>query len=448
MTTPEPALRRELGLRDLVLFNVAAIVSTRWIGVAAHVGPGTIVLWLLAAALFLIPCAFVVANLSHRFPQEGGLYIWTREAFGEWQGFACGWFYYLNNVFWIPGVLVAMVGMVTYAFNPRWGSLAENPWYVLPCALVLLIGTIAVNYVGMNVAKWVDNFGGIGAYLIAAILVVSAIAALVSKGSATQFHFTPSWDLDKLNFWSQLAMAMTGLELSPILSGEVRNPRRAIVRATWISAALVVVFYIAATSSILILLKPDQVSPVIGLAQAGQQASSLLGWRWAPLGVAIAILLSVGGQLGTYVGACARLPFVMGIGNLLPPSFAKLHPKYATPHISILLLGAGAALLLLISQLGETFRGAYQLTVDFSVISLFIPFVYMFATAWKFGQRLAAFCGLFVSGIAIVFSFLPTADVRSVWLFEAKLLGGCLLLLLLARLCYQHYRPRAHELSR
>jgi len=442
MTNSEPALRRELGLRDLVLFNVAAIVSTRWIGVAAHVGPGTIVLWLLAAALFLIPCAFVVANLSHRFPQEGGLYVWTREAFGEWQGFACGWFYYLNNVFWIPGVLVAMVGMVTYAFNPRWGKLAENSWYVLPCALVLLTGTIAANYVGMRVAKWVDNFGGIGAYLVAAILVVSAIAALLSKGSATQFHLAPSWDLDKLNFWSQLAMAMTGLELSPILSGEVRNPRRAIVRATWISAMLVVVFYISATSSILILLKPDQVSPVIGLAQASQQAASLLGWRWVPLGVAIAILLSVGGQLGTYVGACARLPFVMGIGNLLPPAFAKLHPKYATPHISILLLGAGAALLLVVSQLGETFRGAYQLTVDFSVISLFIPFVYMFAAAWKFGQRLAAFCGLFVSAIAIVFSFLPTADVRSVWWFEAKLLGGCLLLFLLARLCYEHYRPR------
>jgi amino acid transporter len=441
MTSPEPALRRELSLRDLVLFNVAAIVSTRWIGVAAHVGPGTLVLWLLAAALFLVPCAFVVADLSHRFPQEGGLYIWTREAFGEWQGFACGWFYYLNNVFWIPGVLISMVGMITYAFNPRWGKLAENPWYVLPCAFVLLIGTLAANYVGLRVAKWVDNFGGIGAYSIAAILVISAGAALLFKGSATKFHAMPNWDLDKLNFWSQLAMAMTGLELSPILSGEVRNPRRAIVRATWISAVLVVLFYVFSTSSILVLLKPDQVSPVIGLAQAGQQASSLLGWRWVPLSIAVAILLSVGGQLGTYVGACARLPFVLGIGNLLPPAFAKLHPKYGTPHVSILLLGAGAALLLLVSQLGETFRGAYQVTVDFTVISLFIPFVYMFAAAWKFGRKLAAFCGLFVSTIAIVFSFIPTSDVRSTWMFEAKLIGGCLLLFLLARRCYQHYRP-------
>jgi len=123
----EPALRKELGLRDLVLFNLAALISTRWISVAAHVGPGTIVLWLLAAVLFLIPCAFVVANLSQRFPEEGGMYVWTREAFGEWHGFACSWFYYLNNLFWIPGVLISLVGMTTYAFSEKAGGLAENP---------------------------------------------------------------------------------------------------------------------------------------------------------------------------------------------------------------------------------------------------------------------------------------------------------------------------------
>jgi amino acid transporter len=113
MPEVETALRKELGLRDLVLFNIAALISTRWIGIAAHVGPGTIVLWILAAAFLLVPCAFVVANLSRRFPEEGGLYIWTREAFGDWHAFACGWFYYISNVFWIPGVLVAGIGMMT-----------------------------------------------------------------------------------------------------------------------------------------------------------------------------------------------------------------------------------------------------------------------------------------------------------------------------------------------
>ncbi|MBV9227123.1 MAG: APC family permease [Acidobacteriaceae bacterium] len=442
-TEVETGLRRELRFRDLVLFNVAAVVSTRWIGVAAHVGPGAIVLWLLAAVFFLVPCAFVVANLSRRFPQEGGLYVWTREAFGPWHAFSCGWFYYLNNLFWIPGVLVSAVGMITYAFSPRLGPLAENPAYVLPCAFILLVGTIAANYVGLRVAKWVDNFGGIAVYLIAGILVLSALSVLARRGTVTSFHLMPRWDFDKLNFWSQLAMAMTGLELSPILSCEVHSPRKAIFRATWVSAALIVLFYLAATSSFLVITTPERISTVTGLAQVSQQASHDLRWPWVPLAVGACILLSVGGQLGTYVGACARLPFVLGIGRLLPPAFAKLHPRFGTPYISILILGFGSAVLLLISQLGETFRGAYQVMVDMTVISLFVPFLYMFGAAWRFGQKLAALSGLCVSLIAIVFSFLPTADIRSVWGFEAKLGGGCILLFILARWCYRHYQRGA-----
>jgi glutamate:GABA antiporter len=440
MSTSEPALRRELSLRDLVLFNLAAIISTRWVGVAAHVGPGSLSLWVLAALFFLIPSAFVVANLSAKFPEQGGLYIWTREAFGPWHAFACAWFYYINNLFWIPGVLVAVVGMVVYPFTSRLGNVAEDPRFVLPCALVLLVIITGTNYIGLRWAKWVDNLGGSAVYLIGGILLISAIAAIATRGSATRFTLAPEWNFGKLNFWSQLAMAMTGLELSPILSGEIRNAKRSIFRATWISAGGVLVFYLVSTAAILVFLQPDDVSTVVGLAQTGQQISESLGWGWVAYIVALCILLSVGGQIGTYLGACARLPFVLGIESLLPPAFARLHPRYGTPYLSILFLGIGSGLLLLLSQLGETFRGAYQVTVDMTVISLFVPFLYIFAAAWKFGQKLSAACGLFVSAIAVVFSFLPTADVRSVQSFEAKLLGGCILLYTTAFLFYKRYK--------
>lgn len=436
------ALRKELNLRDLVLFNLAAILSTRWIAAAAHVGAGSLLLWALAALLFLIPCALVVANLSRRFPAEGGLYVWTREAFGDWHGFACAWFYYLNNLFWIPGALVALVGMTIYSFDAKAGAMAEDARVIVPCSLALLAVIVGVNYVGLRVAKWVDNFGALGVYTIAGILLLAAVAALVRFGSASTFQLRTSFNWSTVNFWSQMAFGMTGLELSPILSGEIRNPQRIIHRAAWIGAALVVLYYVAGTSAILIFLKPEQVSPVIGLAGAGQQAAHLLGWTWVPLALACCILLSTGGQLGTYVGACARLPFVLGIGNILPPAFGKLHPKYATPYLSIVFLGVGAGLLLIISQLGETFRAAYQITVDMTVITLFIPFLYIFAAAWKFGQRLAALSGLAVSVLAIALSFIPTADVKSVWSFEAKLWGGCMLLFFLGWVCFRHYRTR------
>ena len=403
-------LKRELGLRDLILFNLAAVVSTRWIAAAAHAGSGALTLWAFAGIFFLVPCALVVAQLSRRFPEQGGFYVWTREAFGEWHAYVCGLFYFVNNLFWIPGVLIATVGMIASSL-PSLSTRAESPGFVLPVALVLLLLIVAANYVGLRVGKWVDNLGGVSVYLIWFCLVAAAVVIFFHRGSATRFQAAPNWDWQKLNFWSQMAFGMTGLELSPIISGEIRDPRRTIVRATWISALLVTLFYIAGTGAILIVLPPEHVSPVIGLTQAGVQVATETGAQWLPLAIALGIVLSLGGQLGTYVGACARLPFVIGIGNLLPPVFARLHSRYRTPYISILILGIGSAVLLLISQMGETFRAAYQTTIDLSVITLFIPFLYIFAAAWKFGQRVSGALGLAVSMLAILFSFIPTADV-------------------------------------
>ena len=438
---PEAALdlKRELGLRDLVLFNLAAVVSTRWIAAAAHAGSGALTLWIVAGVFFLVPCAFVVAYLSRRFPEQGGFYIWTREAFGEWHGYVCGLFYFINNVFWIPGVLIAAVGMIASSFT-RFAANAERPAFVLPVALLLLMLIVAANYVGLRVGKWVDSLGGIGVYVIWICLVAAALFLYLHRGSATRFQLSPNWDWQKLNFWAQMAFGMTGLELSPILSGEIHNPRRTVFRATWITTALVILFYIAGTGAILAIMPPENVSPVIGLTQAGVHAGNETGMLWLPTLIAVAIVLSLGGQLGTYVGACARLPFVIGIGNLLPPVFARLHSKYRTPYLSILILGIGSAVLLLISQLGETFRAAYQTTIDFSVITLFIPFLYIFAAGFKFGKKLSGALGLAVSLLAIIFSFVPTSDVSSVWRFEAKLVGGCILLFVIARIFYLRYR--------
>ena len=432
-------------MRDLVLFNVAAVVSTRWIAAAAHAGPGTLVLWVFAAIFFLVPTALTATGLAERFPHEGGIYVWIREAFGPGHGFACSWFYYLNNLFWVPSVLVASIGMVAYAFSEKSVKYFENPRVLVPVTLVILTFVIASNYVGMRVAKWVDNCGGAGAYLIWVALVVSAVAFLALHHSTTHFDLRPRLDWEKVNFWSQMAFGMTGLELSPILGGEIHNPRRTIVRATWISACLIVLFYVAGTGAILVFRNPEHVSPVVGLSEASRDAAQMLGWTWVPLLVAFSILFSVGGQLGTYIGACARLPFVLGIDSLLPKFFARLHPRYGTPSTSILALGFGSAILLVISQLGETVRAAYQILIDMSVITLFIPFLYLFAAGWKFGIRWPAVSGTAVSLLAIAFSFAPTEDVRSVWLFETKLIGGCVILSFAAWAIYRRYKLRAAQ---
>ena len=79
----KPVLRRVLRVRDLVFFYVTAVLGMRWVGTAAAAGPSALVIWIVAALTLFVPLAFTVIELSSRYPDEGGIYVWTRHAFGD-----------------------------------------------------------------------------------------------------------------------------------------------------------------------------------------------------------------------------------------------------------------------------------------------------------------------------------------------------------------------------
>ena len=87
----------------------------------------------------------------------------------------------------------------------------------------------------------------------------------------------PAWNWSSLNFWSQIAFAFGGLELGAIMGGEIRDPRRTVPRAAWISGLAIAGFYMLGTLAMLALLPPERVSIITGLAQAGETAAGRLG---------------------------------------------------------------------------------------------------------------------------------------------------------------------------
>jgi glutamate:GABA antiporter len=456
-----PDLQRTLGLGDLVLFNVAAVIGIRWLAAAAHTGPDSISLWLLAALLFFVPSALAVAALSARYPEEGGIYIWTKRAFGDWHAFLCGWCYWLSNLFYLPNLLLAGVGMAGSALG-----LAENKLYVVTISLLILWIGLLTNLLGLDVAKWTSNAGGAATYAAGGLIIVVGLAIFLRHGSATPIPLVPRWDFAKLNLWSQIAFAFGGLELGAVMGGEIRDPRHTVPRAAWISGLAIAAFYIFGTIAMLVVLPPARISAMTGLVQAAQAAGAELGSPWLTLVLTGLILAGVAGQLGAWVGASARVPFVMGVDKYLPPAFARLHPRWHTPHVSILLQGAFCTLVLIALPAGESLNAGYQLLVDMAVITYFIPFLYLFAAAWKTdpqsrerkeraplpsqGARrgpggpphrsgavaLTALSGLAVTAIGIALSLVPPPDAASLILFELKLAGGCALLIALAKLFF------------
>jgi len=445
MPEPPRSLRRELGLRDLVLFNIAAVASIRWLATAAHIGPGSLALWAGAAVFFFVPLALSVTGLTARFPEEGGIYNWTAHSFGDWHGFLCGWCYWLSNLFYFPNLLVAGVGTALYAGGREYAALAENRFVVVTASLMVLWLVLATNLVGLRVGKWTQNLGALATCAAGAGLIAAGAAALARHGVATRLDVLPAWNWSSLNFWSQIAFAFGGLELGAIMSGEIRDPRRTVRRAAWISGLAIAGFYVLGTLAILVLLPPERVSVVTGLAQAGEAAAGRLGIFWIAPVLAALIALGFAGQFGAWMSGGARLAFVIGLDRYLPASFARLHPRWGTPHVALLTQGIACTVFLVVMQLGENLRTAYQLLVDMTVITYFIPFLYLFATAWKHGHRWSGLSGAAVTAAGLAFSFVPPAGASSVWLFEVKLVASCAVLLAFGKAFFARGRRLARR---
>jgi len=427
---------RPLGLRDLVLFNLAAVTSTRALAAAAHTGSGSVWLWLSACALFFIPSALCVSALARRMPQEGGLYVWTRESFGPWHGFVCGYCYWVSNLFYFPSLILAGAAMSAFAIGSGGAALSESPAYALTLSIAVLWAVTWLNIRGLRIGKWLGNVGGLSTMATGGLVILLAVCVLFVRPPASAFDWRLDWNWEKLNFWPQIALAFGGLELGAIMGGEVRDPERTIPRAAWTSGALVSAFYLAGTVSLLVLLTPEAISPVTGLTQAASAAGGAFGLAWlSPLA---ALLLSAGifGQFSVWLAGSARLPFVLGADRHMPAAFARPHPHYGTPVTALLFQAAACSAFLLLMHAGENVRNGYQLLVDMTVITYFIPFLYLFASAWKQRFSLAAVCGLGVTLLAVGLSFVPPGSSDHPWLFLGKLVGGTAIMLGFARFWY------------
>jgi amino acid transporter len=443
MDDHSPQLKRELGLRDITFFAIACIVGTRWIPAAAHAGPGAVTLWLLAAVLFMVPLAIAVAALSVKYPGTGGFYLWTRNDFGRWHGFLCFVVYWVGIAFWFPGAAMFYMSAGIHALGPSYRYLADSRPFLLAVSLVAIWVALGTNLIGVKIGKWTQNAGAAATWLLGALLVIVAAVVFRRHGTATPIHLAPTWNWDTLSFWSTIAYAMTGLEMAGLMGGEIKDPARTLPRAGWIASAFTTAFYVSATVALLVILPPGQISEMNGLAEAGESAARSLHLVWLTPVVALLVMASAVGQFGGLGTSVSRLPFAVGVDRLLPAAFGRVHARWGTPHIAIVTLGVLASFLLVAIQLGDTMRAAYQTLVSLMVITGFLPFLYIFGSAWKAGKRVSAVSGWAITLLAILCSVVPTAEVKNVWLFETKLAVGTAAVIATAWLLYRRTRQAA-----
>jgi len=441
---PEPAsaLRRELGIRDLTLFAIVCIAAPRWIPVAAHAGPGSITVWLLSTLVIGAPLAVVVPALMAKHPGPGGLYAWIRNDFGPAPGFVSFWLYWIGLAFWFPNAAIFYLSSSLSAFGPGFAHFADNRALLISGSLVAIWIALGTNLIGLKTGKWTENLGALAIASLGLILIAGAAIQWNHHGSATPMHLVPKIDWGQAGFWAALVYGVTGAEFLGMMSGEIRSPERSVRPAIWLTTFFVALFYAAATWALLVFVRPDAISEIRGFAEGGAAIAATFAAPWISVAIGVLLLVTAFGAFGGIGTALSRMPFAAGVDRLLPAAFGRVHPRWHTPHVALITLGIVSSALLLLSQLGDTMQVAYQELISLMLVGGFLPYIFMFLSAWKAGKRIAAFIGLATTLLCLACSVIPTADVTNVWLFEAKLAAGTIGMIGSGWLLYARGRAR------
>lgn len=443
------ALKRGIRFRDLVLFYVISGLSVRWTAMAAAAGPSILVIWIAALLCFFIPLAASVMELSSRYPQEGGIYVWTREAFGDASGFVSAWTYLMSNLPYFPGVLYFGAASALFAFGNKAQGLAANPFYYVGFSVAWLAIITLINIRGVNLGKWLNNACAFGAILPLVALLVLAATAYAHFGSATPFRFAdlvPHFTLGNAVFWSSVFFAFGGVESGSAMGDEIQNPRRIIPLAILIGGSVLALGYIGGTTALLVALPSSAVAGPEGFINGVALLCARLHVSWIIAPIALLVGLNAVGGAAAYLSSTSRLPFVAGIDHYLPAAFGRVHTRFRTPYVAIAAYGIAGVAVALLSQAGTTVRGAYDVLVSMAIIAYFIPYLLLFGAMIRLQSRPAGpevrrvpggkpvafalgFIGLLSTGATILLSVIPAADDPNKILTVVKVVGGSAILI-------------------
>jgi glutamate:GABA antiporter len=454
---PAPHLIRALGRRDLVLLFVVAVFNLNVVPSIAANGGVTLWLWIISLILFFWPQGIAVIELAHRYPGEGGVYLWAKAVFGDFHGFLSGWCYWTNNMLYVPTVMLYFVGVSVFVLGPAQVGLADNKTFALITSLALMAVLTFLNVVGLGVGKWVNNIGAIGTFVAAAVLIGLGIVIWSRFGAnitAADFKI-PANPRFVLNSFGVICFGLVGLELASVMGDEIKDPRRTLPGAVAWGGLLSGALYLGATLTILIAIGKN-VNVLQGIVQAVTHMAGRAGIAWITIPFALMLSLSIAGIGSAWMGGCARIPFVAGLDSYLPSWLGKVHPRYTTPYPALIVQAIVSSVLVIMNFAGAGVQETFQKLLSLAVVLQLVPFLYMFAALAKFaivestprGQYgratlfLAGTSGLLTTILGIALVFFPAQQIRSLWSYELWMFGGALFFLGLAAFFFFVYGRR------
>lgn len=449
-------MKKEISTFALVMLIVGSIDSIRNLPATAMFGTSLVFFFILSTVLFLIPVAWVSAQLSRRWPDEGGIYDWVRLAVGNKLAFFTIWLQWINTMVWYPTILSFIAGTAAILIDPH---LADNKFYMISVIVLVFWVMTWINLNGLKVSARFASYCAIFGMIVPMVLIIVLALIWLFLGRPLQVHFTAHTLIPHLHQsqgWVSLTAIMTsflGMELATVHVKQIKNAKQKMSRALFYSAIVVMLTMLLGALAIAFVIPQNEINLVEGVMEAfGYFLSSYHLHFLLPLLTVMLLIGSLGGMVNWIISP-AKGMLIAGKNGFLPKALCRLNKNDVAGNLLIL----QAVLVTLISfafLLMPSVNGSYWLLTDLSTQLYMFMYVLMFIAgvllAYKYmplmkrGMLVASSLGLLGSLITIVVGFFPpsTINVGSAWHYEITFSIGILLMIVPVIFFYRYRSKR------
>lgn len=377
--------QRVLSVFVLAMINVAVIASLRALPMMAEEGFSLIFFYVAAAVIFLLPSAFVSAELATGWPKTGGVYAWVSEAFGPNAGFIAIWLQWIQNVVWYPTVLSFAGATLAYIINP---DLANNTLFLLGVILVVYWGATLASFRGIKTSGLISTVCVIaGTILPGAVVIILGLAWLLS-GQAPHISmnlrnlFPDMSSVRNIVFLAGVLLNYAGMEVSAVHAQEVKNPQRDYPRAIFLATVIVLAIFILGSLAIAIVIPQKDLSLVAGIMQTFVAFFDAHHMSWVVPVMALLITAGALGQVTSWIVGPSKGLFATARYGYLPPFFQ--HENKNGVHTNLLIIqGLIVTALSLVFLFAPNVNESYWILSALTIQLYLIMYILMYSAAIK-----------------------------------------------------------------
>jgi amino acid transporter len=346
--------RKVMGLRDITLYTVSAILVVELMTASAAVGTKTLAWWILFIVIFFLPYGLITSELATTYPEQGGIYVWVRRAFGQRMAARTTYWYWVNVALWMPSVFLIFSGIFCQLFIKHWTEWPTGKWPQVVIAVALSWLVVLVGMMRLDIGKWFNNIGAALKAVIILAIGIGGIVFAIRHGSANTIDgssFVPSFNVAK-EFLPVIIYLMIGFELVSSMAEELKDPRRNIPRAVLSSGVAISFFYVLATVGVLLALPLEELSLVEGLVETFEAIFGSSGaGKVVVYALGIAALYTLFTNMTTWTMGANRAAAEAGRDGELPAVFAREHPVRQTPVAALVITGVVSTAVLIVAAL-------------------------------------------------------------------------------------------------